>query len=66
MPATPVHHRSPSLRYAIMSSLLTYIVPSPKKEDDDAAWVDRFLLMMRHLNQDQTATVLSLTRLAET
>ncbi|SGY76821.1 BQ5605_C005g03519 [Microbotryum silenes-dioicae] len=53
-----------SVRALIESTLLHYIVPQPKKEEDEQAWVDRFLLVLGALTQDQLATILSMTKLA--
>ena len=57
--------RRTSIRYSIISTLLVHITPLPKKEEDEAAWVDRFLLVLRYLDKDQTSTLLSLTKLAD-
>lgn len=42
-----------------------HITPLPKREEDEAAWVDRFLLVLRYINKDQSSTLFSMTRLAD-
>jgi sister-chromatid-cohesion protein PDS5 len=54
-----------SIRAAIDSVNLEYLLPLPKKDDDESAWVDRLLVVMQHLTDKQTTTFLCLTRLAE-
>lgn len=61
--ADALPENSNSIRYAITSTLLTDILPLPKKEEDAALWVDRFLLVMNSLDADQRNTLLTLTHL---
>ena len=44
---------------------MNYILPLPKKDDDEAGWVDRLLVVARYLNKKEFKTFLSLTRLQE-
>ena len=54
---------SNSIRYAINAAILTYVLPLPENDNEEAAWVDRFLLVMGQLDGGQRTTLLSLTHL---
>ena len=47
----------------VQAKLYEFILPPPKKDDDEAQWVDRLLLVMRYLDAPQRKALLYTTRL---
>lgn len=54
-----------SIRSTIDSVNLEYIIPLPKKDDDETAWVDRLLVVVQHLTEKQLVPFFSFTRLGD-
>lgn len=50
----------------VSAKILEFIVPPPKKDDDEAQWVDRLLLVLQHLDAKQREGLFFLARLKQT
>lgn len=50
-----------TLRYGAESTLSQYILPLPPKGEDEGAWADQLLVIMRHLDHQGSQALLSLS-----
>ncbi|KAL8280687.1 hypothetical protein RQP46_007010 [Phenoliferia psychrophenolica] len=58
------YHKSPVVvQNLVLAKMLEFIVPPPKKDDDEVQWVDRLLLVLRHLSPTERGYFLHMTRL---
>ncbi|KAK4699468.1 sister chromatid cohesion protein PDS5, partial [Phenoliferia sp. Uapishka_3] len=55
----------PAIQNLINTKVLEFIVPFPKKDEEEAQWVDRLLLVMQHLEPEQREALLHLTHLQD-
>lgn len=55
----------PHVRLLVRHTIQDHILPAPAKEDDEASWVDRFLLVYASLSAGERRTLLALSHVPE-